>query len=411
MKVAFIGNMNNITFNICEVMQSRGIDVTFFIDVPKSYILDRPESWNNELWDNLPCWMVDLGFKNSIFKIPKFLTPGFFYKNIIRDLNSFDAVFLNGNWVSLGSYLNHNVCVINIYAGLDLEMCDKDVENSLIEKRNLVGYRKFIPRFIYELFWKRLAYLQSLGIKRSNIINYYAPGISPVGEAVIDKLKCVNSYSRLPVRGFPTSRIKYVSPDLTRKTFVILSATRFYYLDKNRVDNKRNDIMLLGIAKFIEINKIVDGIEIILFEKGDDLNDAKLLCEELKIAKFVKWEKVITFDLLLDLFAKVDVAFDQLGDQWIGVGSFSMLVGRPLIANARLDVFSNYFDKEIPILHSLNSDDVCAHLTKLYLNRTLVLSIGQKSREYILDVYNIEKNVDFYIEKIREFFSFQNAIN
>ncbi len=78
MKYAFLGNMNNISFVFAREMRKRNIDVTLFIDVDKDYMLDRPESFDEEVRIPYPDWIVELS-KNDKKKY-----NGFFYCLSIR---------------------------------------------------------------------------------------------------------------------------------------------------------------------------------------------------------------------------------------------------------------------------------------------------------------------------------------
>ncbi|MGZ5222293.1 MAG: hypothetical protein ACXWC7_19555, partial [Chitinophagaceae bacterium] len=75
------------------------------------------------------------------------------------------------------------------------------------------------------------------------------------------------------------SEFPYQKPDLSKEKFVILNITRFFFLTA-RNDNKRNDLMIKGIGDFIRRNNITKNVELIFFEKGEDLQAAKELCEK-----------------------------------------------------------------------------------------------------------------------------------
>lgn len=405
MRAVFLGNMNNFPFGIAKELKKRGYETKLYLDTHKDYILDRPESTDLLLKDNYPKWIIQLGSRYLGFKRAVFLLlPNIFYRKLIAEINSYDIVFLNGEWFRIGKYISPNKFVIGLFAGYDLEIADQNLVNKFAENsRSKNRFTKKIPLLFYRTIWKRSIQMQIEGVKRVNLVNYYLPEINPIGDEILQKIKNNLKYSRLFLRGFDTSLFDYNEPEIAKEKFIILSVTRFFFTTK-RVDNKRNDIMIKGIALFVEKNNITKDLEIIFFEKGDDLEIAKKMCVDLKIAKFIKWIPIIPLYDLKPYFAKCDVAFDQLGEQWVGAGLFSMLAGRPLIANGRTDLYKKYLGEDIPVCQALNEEEVCAWLTKLYTNRNLIKEIGLKSRNFILKYYNMGNEINFYK---KEFESFQ----
>lgn len=155
--------------------------------------------------------------------------------------------------------------------------------------------------------------------------------------------------------------------------------------------------MIKGIGRFIKSNAIQAGdIEIIFFNKGEDLSAAKALCNVHGLTPFIKWKPQVTVEALNDYFEYCDVAFDQLGAQWIGAGLFSMLTGRPLIANGRPEVFEKITNEVSPVCQAKTEAEVAQWLTTLYHNRNLITSIGIASREYVLRHYNLDNTVDYF---------------
>jgi len=401
MKIVFLGNMNNIVFAVAKRLHEKNYDVTFLIDAPKNFLLDRPESYEPELSGNYPAWIKEVIVKEGMRAI-KFIYPNIFLKHIIQILDEYDVVFLNGFWISLGKYLKKDKWVINVFAGFDLEFADERNIDHYVKSFYNSSWRKIFPRFAVRSFYKKSIKAQAAGIRRADVVNYYPKGINIVGDELLESIKKGQSFKRLQLRGLICSQFPYAPPDPSKNKFVILSITRFFFLNK-RNDNKRNDLMIKGIGEFIRQNKITKNLEIIFFEKGADLQAAKDMCEQEGISPFVRWTKQVSVDELTEYFKHCDVAFDQLGDQWIGAGLFSMLTGRPLIANARPEVFDQLTGEATPVCQATTVEEISSWLTRLYQNRNLIKTIGIKSREYVLNHYDLEKTVNFYTETFSEF--------
>jgi glycosyltransferase involved in cell wall biosynthesis len=405
MKTCFLGNMNNFPFGIAKEFHKRNYQVTQFIDVPKDNLLDRPESVDKKLNADYPDWIVDLNMNIYDIRTTFYLLfPSIFFRSLINKINNYDVIFINGNWLKLAKYIDKSKFVIGLLAGSEVEEADEGRKPLLISNATQKGMlQKMVPRFIYKLFYGRIIQLFREGLKRLNVVNYYLPEINPEGDAVINEIKKDQKYSRVILRGFDTTLFDYIEPDIQKKVFVILNITRFYFT-QNVNTNKRNDIMISGIARFIKKNNIEENLKIIFFEKGTDLDLAKKMCSDLDIAKFITWSPVVTMERLKKYFEECDVAFDQLGEQWIGAGLFSMLTGRPLIANGRGDIYEKYLGEKFPVCQADNEDDVCEWLTKIYRDRKLVHEIGLASHNYVVKYFDISHNMNFYIKEINDFF-------
>ncbi len=402
MKIVFLGNMNNLPFYFAKEIKDRGYDVTFIVDANKELLLDRPESLNKIYVNNYPDWIIERPVSEKM-KFLKFCYPKIFYSTIIKYLNSFDVIFLNGDWISLGGFLKKEKLVIDIFAGFDLDLsADYNKRNYFVHSFKKSGsiIKKIIPDYITGALFTKFIRLQRKGIRRANVVNYYLSGINIVGDNLLNEIKDGQQYKRLELRGFDCNKFEYKVPEINREKFVILNITRFFYrTDRN--DNKRNDIMIKGIGQFIKKNTpSKDFLEIIFFNKGVDLEDAKRLCTLHGLDPYIQWRNEVSLHELKNYFEYCDVAFDQLGEQWVGSGLYSMLTGRPLIANGRPDIFEKYTGEKLPICQATNEEEVENWLTKLYNNRELVKDIGIASRAFVFKHYDISHSINFFIDCI-----------
>lgn len=403
MKIVFLGNMNNLPYYIAKGLQKKGFDITFIVDAGKTFLLDRPESWDNEFKSGYPNWIIEqqLGSKMRTFK---FAFPGLCFKKRIAYLNNFDVIVLNGHWISLGAFLKKEKLVANIFAGYDLDILAdfKQVNtfhNSLKQSGGIV--KRLAPIFLADIFFKRLIGFQRRGIQRAGLVNYYPTGINPAADKLLNEIKAGQVFRRLELRGFDCEKFPYKEPN-EKKPFVILNIIRFFYLN-NRNSNKRNDIMIKGIGSFLKTNKINLGeVEIVFFNKGEDLAAAKELCNLHGLTPFVKWKPQVSVEELNLYFESCDVAFDQLGEQWVGAGLFSMLTGRPLIANGRPEIFEKITNEKSPVCQAATVEEVEMWLTKLYTNRALINEIGKASREYVLRHYDLNITIEYFVNFFAE---------
>src|SRR5262249_24680752 len=129
-----------------------------------------------------------------------------------------------------------------------------------------------------------------------------------------------------------------------------------------------NDKIIHGLAMYKKLNKY---IEIHFVEKGEDVNHAKLLCDQLGLSDVIIWHKEMPFIDLIKIYELADICFDQVGKHWVGAGGiYALYIGKPLIANAR----NLSFLGESPIMNAETPDEVCkcmVALSDLAFRRTI----------------------------------------
>ena len=126
MKICFLGNMNNFPFGVAKEFQKRNYQVTQFVDVSKDFLLDRPESTDKKLIDNYPDRIIDLKLNSYAAKHTFFLLfPTVFFPSLLKRINQFDVIFLNGNWIKIGKYIRPGRFVIGLLAGTEVDGADE----------------------------------------------------------------------------------------------------------------------------------------------------------------------------------------------------------------------------------------------------------------------------------------------
>ena len=96
-----------------------------------------------------------------------------------------------------------------------------------------------------------------------------------------------------------------------------------------------------------------------------DLKLAHQLCQELGLVEGVTWHQPVSLAQLLDMYEQSDVCIDQVGNHWMGaIGFHALYMGRPLIANARPDVFERQWGRSTPILQATTEGEIVEHLIR-----------------------------------------------
>ncbi|MEO7461141.1 MAG: hypothetical protein ABIT96_00335, partial [Ferruginibacter sp.] len=97
-----------------------------------------------------------------------------------------------------------------------------------------------------------------------------------------------------------------------------------------------------------------------------------------------------------------DIVFDQLGNHLFGAGVISMAVGRPLIANGRLDILKQVSEGEIPVCHAASEEEVVEWLEKLVFDEALRIKTGKASSVFSFRFMDIRNESDYYYDFIQQ---------
>ncbi|MCP9758454.1 hypothetical protein EGI20_03880 [Aquitalea sp. S1-19] len=337
-----------------------GYSVTYIVDVPPENKLSRPEHQFKEINFPYPEWIIDLRTGNHAVRA---LSPRLFFSKIIDAAKDHDVYFLTDFSISLAPYLPNNSIKILLPHGTDFDLWSLD---SGPDKIATTGrFKKF------SLLKKTLADAikcnMQRGVRYSNCIVYYPQGFNNEADKQLEILS--NEFNiETSIRRYDVSfDIFNDTPTTPKKNhsrpFKIISPVRFDFSNKNTalgIYNKGNDNIINGISIFLK-NTNAD-IEIVFFNKGQDLELAKIISKNLGIDQYITWKDPVTLPELLEIYFESDVCFDQVGTHWIGaVGAYALYAGLPLIANA------SQFDRS-PIFHASTAEEVCSQLETIYEN-------------------------------------------
>ncbi len=399
MKIGFLGNTNNYPFIIASQMREMGCEVVLYIDAPANDTLHRPEHHASNIKYPYPEWIKEnFSLRNAAFTH----FPNIFLRKLLRELNTCDAVILNDYGHRFKNFIKPSVLSISMFSGGDLEIM-ADYDN--VRKMKMVNPKlSGVPDFIKKAYAVFSVNQLRKGISKASLISYFPKGMIPNGEKFLSEIFRGKSFSRFNHFHIITEGFNYVAPP-ENKIFRIFSFTRFMWKTpfppgRTIYENKGNDIMLRGIALFL---KTYDKrLDIHFVEKGLHLQESKNLIDELGFADMVTWHKEMPFKDLKYHISKADIVFEQMGKHFVSGGLYAMLMGRPLIANARPEIFEPLLNEPTPICHALTEEDICNWLHKLTSDTELLYSIGKRSREYVLKHFDIMNETLYFKNFIQE---------
>ena len=293
--IIFLGTMNAMPMHYAMELRKLNQEVVYFVDEKKENTLHRPEChFKNSISYPYPDWIIE-------FIIPSKLLisifPQFFKFILLKSLpnkyknKKIKAIFYSGFYVSLIKLFKNNINIFLSY-GSDLEyFCNVDLIDELAEDFKNKSFTRYLPKRLVYTIISKVVNNQFIGAKKSDYVLFFPRGNSIKGDKVINELiennvKYIERYDDMYIDDFKSYEKKSKFGD---NELVILCATRFSYtnLTLNDQENKGNDIIIKGIAKYIQSTN--RKIVIHFFEKGQDVNEAKKLCKELKIENNIIW--------------------------------------------------------------------------------------------------------------------------
>ncbi len=380
-------------------MKALGCEVVLFVDAPKGNILDRPEQFSDTIQYPYPNWIIE---KLSLGKSLHMHFPQVFERAVLRELNSCDAVILNGYGHRFKNYIRSAIPSISMFSGGDLEiMADYD---NVLQMKLSNAKLTWVPTLLKKAFAKFSVDQLRSGIAGASLVSYFPEGLVPVGDLLLNEIFRNKSFKRFDHLHVRPEGHDYCAPE-NNEVFRIFNLTRFMWKTpfppgRSIAENKGNDIMLKGIALFLKTYH--KPLNIHFVEKGLHINESKKLIEDLGFADSVTWHKEMPFKELQTHIQKADVVFEQLGTHFISGGFYAMLQGRPVIGNAQPKIFDKLTGEKTPVCHATTAEEVCEWLHKLSGHKELISTIGKSSRQYILNHFDIINETKYFKNFLEE---------
>ena len=401
MKIGFIGNINNYPFIIAKKLKDAGHEILFIVDEPASERLHRPEHHIFNITFPYPPWIIEDLFPVNILRL---FFPSFFSRSLIKKLNSCDAVILNGLWHGLKTKLRREIPSISILSGADL-----DVYASYKQFHHFLSSHhktRLLPAFLLENLASKFVKNHRAGIRVSCCYSYFPAGSIPEGDTILKGI--FEGMEKEPVRfnhcHVVTDNIPYTLPP-ENKPLKIINVARFLWQKPlppgyNQAEAKGNDIMIRGIGIFLNEHKI--RLDIHFIAKGLHVEQTKELIKQYRFGEMVTWHNEVPFSDFMNFLASGDIIFEQLGNHIFTGGLYPMLIGRPVVANGRPEIFEQFTGEKSPLCQARTDEEVKYWLEKLTDDKQLRTDIGLRSREYVLRHFNINDEALFFADELKK---------
>jgi glycosyltransferase involved in cell wall biosynthesis len=295
----------------------------------------------------------------------------------------YDGIVLNGAAVSLGTHLS--APKFAILGGADLDVL---AEPRTADLRKLAGTFGVLSGSIRYPVYARMIAQQRRGLRTCSGYNYFPSGIHKRGDQLLEDIFRGKHPYRLQIRGADVSQSEYAEPSDRRGSDVlILVPVRVLFREPLPAgatpnDKKGNDIIIRGIADFMRTSQCSPTV--MLVEKGPDVAAAKELAASLGVAEKLIWFPEKPMIEILEWYRRADIVFDQLGEHVMGAVTLdAMLTGRPVLTNARPEIFDPIIPEPSPICHARTPEDVRRWLERLVHDPELRRDIGLRSSKFV----------------------------
>ena len=394
MKIGIFGNTNNYPYTLALGLRRLGVEAVLLVN--RKERLNRPESKDPALSHRYPPWILDCSnieeadFVDESTRIGdalNFLThqsSGL----IVNDLGPsvLEAAGVPGLALLTGSdltyYANHESGEIRSAVWAN------DFASSAGGRLAKRKWREFVDR-------------QRNGIAACRAVSFGLPGLIPDADTMLRNIGVLDE-QRFFVYLADTLELASAAPSL-RKRLRIFNGARLNWKEPlpagfSPQDNKRTDILLQGFAAFLRAG---GRGNLVLVEKGLHVAETKALARSLGIEKDIVWRKEISLAAFHEQLREADVVCDQLGPSFPGMaGLDAMAIGRPVVANFRLDVIGRYFPAPWPVCHVDSADGVRDALLQLYRAPIDRRSLGNEARTFAERHLSPEANARRCLEKL-----------
>jgi hypothetical protein len=169
---------------------------------------------------------------------------------------------------------------------------------------------------------------------------------------------------------------------------------------RSLLDYKGSDIMIRGLGLFYRQTGV--RLDIHLVRKGLHVAETVQLIAEEGLADQVTWSDEMSLNEIWAEFARSDIVMEQLAESAIGgAGLDAMAAGRPVIGNARREMFENYFGQSSPICQAQTADEVCAQLKRLVFNPAKQEKIGILGRRFVEEYCSPRRAAQTCLERLQ----------
>ncbi len=393
-RIGIFGNSNNYPFLLATGFRALGVDVSLVLSSKDP--LNRPVHRWHYLWREYPRWVLDGALVEEDIYLRSEARAEAFFRGAFHDV---DAVLLNHFGPACAHWLK--VPHLALLTGSDLTYYGNPVIVDVRESSWSPEFRSSEQGLADRAVWLSSVQRQRAGIRNAAAVSFATKGLVPEGDAMLEEIG-VPEDRRFFVFMADTLTLKY-SPPRGNTELRILNGARINWcrpLPPGFVsqDDKGTDILVRGFAQFLGSG---GRGTLVLVRKGLHVNETKMLADELGIGSAIEWHDEMPLDDLHAQMRRADVVCDQFGTSFPAmVANDAMALGRPVLANFRLESPRKGFSGDLPACNATSPEEVCAQLHRLQTSPTLRFDLGKRARRFAEKFLSPEANARKCLEHL-----------
>jgi hypothetical protein len=377
MKLGFFGNTNNYPLMLAQALRELGHEVVLVVSSREK--LHRPESRNPEYKKGYPTWIVDASNFDEwdFIRLNPALSP------VFDELANCDGLILN----DLGPSLLPLLCrpAIALLTGSDISY-NADLRS--VTTRTAcwaASYRSSAEGRLNESLIREFIQRQRKGIQKAIGVIHFPRGVVPESDTIFDELGVTDSKRFFQY----IAELQLIKPTPAPQNIPIrvFSATRLTWKfpmepGHSLLDYKGSDIMIRGLGLFCRQTGV--RLDIQLVKKGLHLAETEQLIAEESLTEQVTWSEEMSLASVWSEFTRCDIVIEQLASSAIGMaGIDAFAAGRPVIGNARSEMFKSSFRQPMPICQASTAKEVCSQLQRLVFDYGTRSKLGELGRQFV----------------------------
>lgn len=403
MKVACIGNMNNMMFSLCRYLRDKNIDAYLFVSKDElktlPHFLPHNDTFSNSFQEYT--YNIDWGGGIKQFK-------NIDIRTIRQDLKGFNFIIVCGTSLA---YLYKAGIQADIYFP----------HGSDIARFPFYGDKmSFLQKFFLSKGSYSFFKSQKLGIqKNTKIINTEASTNywrNKINQLEVDKkvryFGCPMVYHKEYTEENILKNAKkikkfnfYKSIRKNNDLVIVSQATQTWYkeVDATGRRSKGNNQLIIGFYDFLQSKPLKIDAKLILFEYGKDVQHSKNLINELGIPENVIWHPKCSRKEILSLLYFADFACGEFSPGCIGGNTtWEALVSKKCLLhylNTEETKFYGFIDTPYPFVNVKESDQIAQIFLDYLKNPEKYKTIGKKGFDWYIK-YFVEKSTNEWIRLI-----------
>ncbi|MBT1700918.1 glycosyltransferase [Fulvivirgaceae bacterium PWU4] len=368
-KVALLGNMNNILFNLTRYLRDEGYDAHLFI-FPSEPAHFHPQADT-----------FDAGYTEYVHRLTwgnpfdLMTTP---VSTIKKDLDGFTRFIACGTGPA---YLAKAGITVDLLAPYGSDLYELPFFK-LVRPTKLLHYLIFT-------FYQKMGIREARNLTVADNADLFTRTLAKLrfkGKRLMSGLPFVYTQQYAPdkIKDNSANSQHYASFKKIRDAHDLVIIHNSRHCWKNEPDPislKDNDKLFRGLAIVLTRRPGVK-IAIVTFEYGHDVEASKALCRELGIEKHVFWFPLMPRKELMLGMSLSDVVAGEFRNSWFtyGVVFEAMALAKPVM-HYRED--SLYKEMELyPMIYAKETEDIVAALTAAIDDKTKLENIGKEAKDW-----------------------------